>query len=150
MMEMPDRSAVCENPICRKPLFRTWDEAGRLCCECGLDRHLFHRDTRWEDAASDGGGMPGAGRKLPTQNKAATRSAQLRVVRLGLKIIAAVAPSVAQKRAAGWFFTPRRTPRWSAPQIAGGAATSSHLTVGEQGIACWIWGPGPTTLLVHG
>jgi len=95
--------------------------------------------------------MLGAGAKLPSKSAAVgARSAQLRIVRLGLKVLAAVAPAVAEERAAGWFFTPRRAPRRTPPQIAGMAAVSSHLTVGEQEIACWSWGRGPTVILVHG
>src|SRR5712692_10315456 len=145
------RGAICQNPVCQRPLSRTWDEAGRFCCQCGLDHDLFHRETRWQDAASDEPPMLGAGGKLPSKSAAVgARSAQLRIVRLGLKVLAAVAPAVAEERAAGWFFTPRRAPRRTPPQIAGMAAVSSHLTVGEQEIACWSWGRGPTVILVHG
>ena len=150
-MEIADRSAVCQNPVCRRPLSGTWDEAGLYCCECGLDHDLFHRETRWQDAVSDERPVLGAGGTRPSKSSAvASRAAQLRIVRLWLKVLATLAPAAAEERAAGWFFTPRRTPRWTPPQIAGVVAVSSHLTVGEQEIACWSWGRGPTVILVHG
>jgi pimeloyl-ACP methyl ester carboxylesterase len=70
--------------------------------------------------------------------------------RIGLKALAAFAPAVAEERGARMFFTPRRAARRTPPAIANVAATSFHLLIEEQEIACWSWGRGPTVILVHG
>jgi pimeloyl-ACP methyl ester carboxylesterase len=79
-----------------------------------------------------------------------TRSARLAMVRLGLKVLAAIAPAIAEELGARMFFTPRRTARWTPPAISNFVATSFRLSLGKDEIACWSWGRGPTVMLVHG
>lgn len=62
-----------------------------------------------------------------------------------LRALDAIAPSLAQRLAFGWFGTPRRRPE--APFIVG-HRFSIPRPAGD--LAVWDWGHGKTVLLVHG
>jgi pimeloyl-ACP methyl ester carboxylesterase len=143
-----DREATCQN--CGGPLCVAWRTGGQLCSQCGLNDELFRPETRWIDASGNAALRPGLGERVPKKSGVPTRSARLAMLRLGLKALAAIAPAAAEERGARMFFTPRRTPRWRPPAISRLAATSFRFSIGEQEMACWSWGSGPTVILIHG
>src|SRR5258708_38597057 len=104
-MQTSSRGAVCQ--ICQKPLFNTWRSGEQLCCECGLSDELFHPDKRWMIAEGHAHQAPGVDQRAPKQGGAPARSTRLAILRLGLKVLAAIAPLAAQARRARLFFTPR-------------------------------------------
>jgi pimeloyl-ACP methyl ester carboxylesterase len=147
----PERStpdAVCR--MCRRPLHHTWRKGGGLCCDCGLNDELFHPEARWANAPSSPKPTADIGKEARRKSSQGTRSAGLAMVRLGLKVLAAIAPSAAEERGAQMFFTPRRAPRWRSPAISELPATALHFSIDGQEIACWSWGRGATVMLVHG
>ncbi|HKD41520.1 MAG TPA: alpha/beta fold hydrolase [Myxococcaceae bacterium] len=147
----PERSsadAVCR--MCRRPLYDPWGMGDSLCCECGLNDELFHPEARWTDAENSPRAPPRAAKEARKKSFERTRSSQLAIVRLGLKALAAIAPSVAEERGAQMFFTPRRAPRWRPPAIPELPATAFRFSIADDEIACWSWGRGPTVMLVHG
>ena len=75
----------------------------------------------------------------------------LRVVRLGFHVAAAVAPGVAERRAAALFLTPPKKAR-KVSVLEDAAAGRHAMTVqeGELRVAAWSWGSGPAVLLAHG
>ena len=147
-LERSSPDAVCR--MCRRPLYDTWREGGSLCCECGLNDELFHPDARWTGPESSPNAPPGAAKSVRKKSFERTRSAQLSMVRLGLKVLAAIAPSAAEERGAQMFFTPRRAPRWRPPAIPQLPVTALRFSIADAEIACWSWGRGPTVMLVHG
>src|SRR5262249_32679206 len=60
-----------------------------------------------------------------------------------------VAPTAAEEFGARMFFTPRRARRSTMPAISAPGAALFRLFLGEDEIACWSWGRGPTVILVH-
>lgn len=84
-------------------------------------------------------------------------AADFRLVRLGLKALAAVSTELAFRAAWRLFRTPRRLPvkSWEAAALAD--ARLSHVTFEGRGVATWTWEPAvtapatpPTALLLHG
>jgi len=71
------------------------------------------------------------------------------MLRLGLKSLGAIAPRAADELGARMFFTPRRSRRWTAPNVPI-PGNSFRFSVGEWELACWSWGRGPAVILVHG
>ena len=138
--------ATCRNPACQRPLSGTWDQPGPFCCNCALEFELFHRETRWPNGSIEAEAAP---RKSEWPRKRA-RSMRSRVVRFGMKTLAAVVPAAAEERAARMFFTPQRTARWTAPNVTKLPANTFRLSTEEHEIAAWSWGRGPAVLLVHG
>src|SRR5690348_11863763 len=91
-----DTQAVCRNPVCRKPLYGTWDDDSGFCCECGLEHELFHPEERrqYADDDSSGPALTAAEHFEPRREAVVPRklAAGLGAIRLGLKVLSAVAP----------------------------------------------------------
>lgn len=74
----------------------------------------------------------------------------LSLIRAGSRALSTVAPSVAAGLAERLFLTPPRS-RWSSAEIALLAtARARPLQVGRRHVDVWLWGSGPSVLLVHG
>lgn len=74
----------------------------------------------------------------------------LAVVRPASWALSALAPSLAARIAERLFLTPPR-PRWSAAELALLATGRARpLRVGRRHLDVWLWGSGPSVLLVHG
>jgi pimeloyl-ACP methyl ester carboxylesterase len=59
-------------------------------------------------------------------------------------------PSVVERSAADRFAEPRRPAAPIAPYVQGLAEHRFRVRLGDQELATWDWGEGPTVLLVHG
>src|SRR5262245_26813122 len=117
------RDAVCR--ICQSPLLNAWRTGEQLCSECGLSDELFHPHKRWITAGSDPRPAEKIGQPRSKNGGTSTRSTWHAILRLGLKVLAAIAPSAAEELGARRFFTPRRAPRSTAvPAISKLGATS--------------------------
>ena len=74
----------------------------------------------------------------------------LPLARAGNRALSAAAPALAARLAERLFLTPPR-PRWHAAEIARLAtARARPLQVGARHVDVWLWGAGPSVLLVHG
>jgi pimeloyl-ACP methyl ester carboxylesterase len=74
----------------------------------------------------------------------------LPLLRAGSRALSAVAPSLAAAVAERLFLTPPRA-HWPAAEIAMLATGRARpLRVGRHHLDVWLWGSGPTVLLVHG
>lgn len=142
------QGAVCR--ICQRPLFSAWRTGEQLCCECGLNDELFHPHKRWIPEDGDPHSPARIGRPRSKNGGAARRSTWQGTLRLGLKVVAAIAPAAAEEFGARMFFTPRRARRSTMPATSVLSGNSFRLSLGEDEIACWSWGQGPTVILVHG
>jgi len=74
----------------------------------------------------------------------------LPVVRAGNRLLSALAPSVAARLAERRFLTPSRPRRPDAELALLATARARPLFVGTRHIELWLWGAGPSVLLVHG
>jgi pimeloyl-ACP methyl ester carboxylesterase len=74
----------------------------------------------------------------------------LPLVRAGHQALSLVAPALAARRAEQRFLTPprRRRPRAEIELLA--TARARPLSVGSRRVETWMWGNGPSVLLVHG
>jgi pimeloyl-ACP methyl ester carboxylesterase len=78
------------------------------------------------------------------------RAAFRPLARAGNRLLSVLAPSVAASRAERLFLTPPR-PRWPPAEIAPLATAQARpLRVGRRHVDVWLWGSGPSVLLVHG
>jgi len=74
----------------------------------------------------------------------------LPLARAGNRALSTAAPALAARLAERLFLTPPR-PRWPAAEIARLAtARARPLQVGARHVDVWLWGAGPSVLLVHG
>jgi pimeloyl-ACP methyl ester carboxylesterase len=69
-----------------------------------------------------------------------------RIVQWGLRVLGAVAPSLADRLILRLYITPRRRP----PRDPAAGSRRGELVVDGERLAVWTWGQGPTVLLVHG
>jgi pimeloyl-ACP methyl ester carboxylesterase len=74
----------------------------------------------------------------------------LPLVRAAHRGLSAVAPALAAKRAERLFLTPPRARRPAAEIDLLATARARPTRVGARRIETWVWGAGPTVLLVHG
>jgi pimeloyl-ACP methyl ester carboxylesterase len=74
----------------------------------------------------------------------------LPLVRAGNRALSALVPSVAARLAERLFLTPSRPRRPAAELGLLAAARARPLFVGARHIELWLWGSGPSVLLVHG
>jgi pimeloyl-ACP methyl ester carboxylesterase len=78
------------------------------------------------------------------------QSRWLPLVRTGARALSALAPSLAARLAERWFLTPPRPSRPAAEITLLATARARPLFVGTRRIEVWLWGSGPSVLLVHG
>ena len=72
------------------------------------------------------------------------------LARAGSRALSTLAPSLAAGLAERLFLTPPR-PHWPASEIAQlSTARARPLQVGKRHVDVWLWGSGPSVLLVHG
>lgn len=71
-------------------------------------------------------------------------------IRLGCRLLSAIAPPLAAKAAATLFCRPHRRARPPAEERRLESATPWRLRIGGRELAAWSWGQGPTVLLHHG
>jgi pimeloyl-ACP methyl ester carboxylesterase len=71
-------------------------------------------------------------------------------VRLGNRVLSALAPALAARVAERLFMTPTRARRSAAEIEMLAAARARPMRVGTRRIETWVWGAGPRVLLVHG
>jgi pimeloyl-ACP methyl ester carboxylesterase len=71
-------------------------------------------------------------------------------LRLQFRLLSRFAPSVAERRAAALFGTPRQSTRPAEPATPGQRAERFTVSSGRFRLAAWAWGKGPSVLLVHG
>ena len=147
-MQRLSRDAVCQ--LCRRPLSNTWRRGEQLCCECGLSDDLFRPEKRWMHAGGDTPPTARVGQPASKNGGTPARSGRLAILRLALKVLAAIAPAAGEELGARMFFTPRRAPRWTRPVISNLAGLEFRFSLGRDEIACWSWGRGPTVMLIHG
>ncbi len=82
--------------------------------------------------------------------KKSTNGRLLRALRRAqFRVLARVAPSLSDRKAAALFLTPPRR-RASEPGTPGLSAQRLSVLSGDVQLAVWAWGHGPTVLLVHG
>ena len=74
----------------------------------------------------------------------------LPLVRTGHRALSAFAPALAARRAERLFTTPPRARRPAAEIELLAAARARPMQVGARRIETWVWGTGPSVLLVHG
>jgi pimeloyl-ACP methyl ester carboxylesterase len=74
----------------------------------------------------------------------------LPLVRASHRTLSAVAPALAARRAVRLFTTSPRTRRPAAEVDLLETARARPMQVGERRIETWVWGTGPSVLLVHG
>src|SRR6185312_10043180 len=91
---------------------------------------------------------------LAMQNSTIVRSRKpsrlLPLARAGNRALSALAPSLAAGLAERLFLTPPR-PHWPPSEIAQlSSARARPLQVGRRHVDVWLWGTGPSVLLVHG
>src|SRR5438876_11136351 len=68
-----------------------------------------------------------------------------------LRLLSAVAPRLAEERAALLFETPQRAAtRPARPRVPGLESHNFHVSSRGEQIEIWDWGDGPTILLSHG
>jgi pimeloyl-ACP methyl ester carboxylesterase len=72
------------------------------------------------------------------------------LVRAGNRALSALAPAVAARLAERWFLTPPRPRRPAAEVALLATARARPLFIGTRHIELWLWGSGPSVLLVHG
>jgi len=72
------------------------------------------------------------------------------LLRLGGRILSALAPQTAARIAARWFLTPPRPRRPAAELALLERASARPLFVGGRRLEMWKWGRGPVVLLAHG
>jgi pimeloyl-ACP methyl ester carboxylesterase len=72
------------------------------------------------------------------------------LVRAANRVLSATAPSLAAALAERWFLTPPRPRRPEAEIGLLAAARARPLRVGRRHLDVWLWGSGPSVLLVHG
>ncbi len=77
-------------------------------------------------------------------------SRALPLLRVGHRALSALAPALATRRAVRLFTTPPRVRRPSAEVDLLATARARPMQVGERRIETWVWGAGPSVLLVHG
>ncbi len=71
-------------------------------------------------------------------------------LRLGCRLLSAIAPPLATEAAAALFCRPHRKARPRAEERWLQSATPLRLRIGRRELAAWSWGSGPTVLLHHG
>src|SRR5262249_35923574 len=74
----------------------------------------------------------------------------LPIVRPANRLLSALAPSAAVRLAERAFLTPPRSRRPDTELTLLSTARARPLFVGGRHIEVWLWGSGPTVLLVHG
>ena len=82
--------------------------------------------------------------------RSSPRSSWLPLVRASHRTLSAVAPALAARRAVRLFTTSPRTRRPAAEVDLLETARARPMQVGERRIETWVWGTGPSVLLVHG
>lgn len=76
--------------------------------------------------------------------------AWLPLVRAGNRALSAAAPAAAARLAERLFLTPPRPPRPARETALLAAARARPLRLGTRHLDVWLWGAGPSVLLVHG
>src|SRR5688572_7784831 len=74
----------------------------------------------------------------------------LPLVRAGHRLLSALAPALAARRAERLFLTPPHARRPAAELALLATARARPMRVGARRIEVWTWGSGPSVLLVHG
>jgi pimeloyl-ACP methyl ester carboxylesterase len=82
--------------------------------------------------------------------RSSKRRRLLPLIRAGNRALSALAPSAAARLAERWFLTPPRASRPPAEIALLATARARPLFVGTRRIEVWLWGSGPSVLLVHG
>src|SRR5207247_9058719 len=72
------------------------------------------------------------------------------LVRTGNRALSALAPALATRLAERLFLTPRRGRRPGEEIDLLATARARPMRVGARRIETWVWGVGPSVLLVHG
>ena len=76
--------------------------------------------------------------------------ARLLLFRAGNRALSRVAPALAARLAERLFLTPPRPPRPAREMALLATARARPLRVGARHLDVWLWGTGPSVLLVHG
>src|SRR5882724_3750081 len=76
--------------------------------------------------------------------------ARLSLFRAGNRSLSRVAPALAARLAERLFLTPPRPPRAAREIALLATARARPLRVGARHLDVWLWGTGPSVLLVHG
>ena len=74
----------------------------------------------------------------------------LPLVKAGHRVLSALAPALAARIAGRLFTTPPRARRPQAEIALLAAARARPMQIGARRIETWVWGAGPSVLLVHG
>jgi pimeloyl-ACP methyl ester carboxylesterase len=74
----------------------------------------------------------------------------LPLARAGHRLLSAVAPALAARRAVRLFMTPPRVRRPAVELDLLASARARPMQLGGRRIETWVWGTGPSVLLVHG
>ena len=72
------------------------------------------------------------------------------IIRAGHRVLSALAPALAARRAERLFLTPPHARRPAAELALLATARARPMRVGARRIEVWTWGSGPSVLLVHG
>jgi pimeloyl-ACP methyl ester carboxylesterase len=97
------------------------------------------------------GGKPMPTRKVVSFPKISTNGrVKKTLLRAQFQLFSRFAPSLADRRAAALFLTPRRKRHPPAPSTPGRVPERFHIASGSVQLAAWAWGEGPLVLLAHG